>query len=83
MTPRIDWFRVLTDLDRAGYSGRMVSATLGIPYTTLKAWLYNGSDPRFQDGEAVVGLWIRVTQRAMEDVPRTGEAERITTARDR
>lgn len=84
MTPhRVDWFRVITDLDRAGYSGRMVSATLGIPYQTLRSRIYNEQEPRFQDGEAIVGLWVRVTGRDFTQVPRVPVPGRILTAHDR
>ena len=80
--PRIDWFRVLTDLDRRGYTLGIVGATLSIPYSTLYAWRAGG-EPRHQEGEAIVGLWARVTQRHGADVPRLLDRESMSAARAR
>jgi hypothetical protein len=73
---------VLTDLDRAGYSLRMVAATLQIPYETLRS-RRAGSEPRFQDGEAIVSLWCRVKQREVEAIPRLAGGQSLSAARVR
>lgn len=79
---RIDWFRVFTDLDRAGYSLRMVSATLNLPHETLRAQR-DGCEPRYQTGEAITALWCRVKQRPLDDLPRINGREPSSAAKTR
>lgn len=81
--PRIDWFRLMVDLDRAGYPGRRVSSELKIPYPTLKSRAYHDAEPRFQDGEALVNLWVSVLGRDPSLVPRRAKQGRQLTADDR
>ena len=80
--PRIDWFRVFVDLDRRGYTLGIVGATLAIPYGKLHYWRA-GSEPRHQEGEAIVSLWARVMQRPECDAPRRLDRESMSASRAR
>lgn len=53
--PREDWFRLLTDLQRAGVSHAKVAAILGISLGTLDGWK-RGSEPRHCLGQALKAL---------------------------
>lgn len=68
---RIDWFRVLIDLNRAGLPTSAVSQQLAIPLTTILGWK-QGAEPRYADGESLLELWGRVLDRARERAPRQG-----------
>lgn len=58
---RTDWFRVLVDLQRAGYSHIRVANVLGIPVATLRGWK-SGSEPAHNYGHALLELWTEVTE---------------------
>ena len=57
-TPRIDWWRVITDLERAGISHERVAAEC----VRSKAWVANikncpNAEPRFHDGMILLRIW--------------------------
>ncbi|UWX04609.1 hypothetical protein H1235_07960 [Pseudoxanthomonas sp. NC8] len=54
---RIDWFRVLADLQRAGVPMQSLSRLLHIPYSTIAGWR-QGSEPKFIDGERLLQAWV-------------------------
>lgn len=68
---RIDWFRVLVDLNRAGLPTSALEQQLGIPRTTILGWK-QGAEPRYADGESLLDLWGRALGRAREGAPRQG-----------
>lgn len=76
-TARIDWFAVLVDLQRRGLSGRAVSEQVVVPYSTLSGWK-QGSEPNHADGERLIALWMRMTDRPRADVPMTHCPEWLT-----
>lgn len=53
--PREDWFRLLTDLQRAGISHAKVAVILDVSLGTLDGWK-RGSEPRHCTGEALKAL---------------------------
>jgi len=65
----VDWFRVLTDLDRAGVRLPAVAETIGVPYPTLVSIRNGGGEPLYRNGSAILGLWCSVLQRTASDVP--------------
>lgn len=67
---RIDWFRVLCDLQREGMTNRDVSQAIEVPRTTLIAWK-NGAEPNHHDGEKLLVLWTSATSTARDAAPRT------------
>jgi hypothetical protein len=58
---RVDWFRVIVDLERLLGSTAAVAERAGIPRTTLVHWRLTDSDPRYQAGEALARLWRELT----------------------
>lgn len=66
---KVDWFRVIVDLEREGYGATTVALSIDVPKTTLLGWK-NGSRPRFEDGDLLIALWSRVTGNGRETVPR-------------
>lgn len=71
---RVDWFGVLLGLQRAGLPVSSVSDQLAIPRSTILGWK-QGAEPKFADGEALIGLWVRVTGGNQERVPRLGDGK--------
>lgn len=66
---RIDWFRVMADLNRAGYSTRAFADSLGIARTTIQGWK-SGAEPKHADGERLLSWWSHVTGRPVDAAPR-------------
>jgi hypothetical protein len=69
---RVDWFRLITDLNRAGHSTRRFADNLGIARTTIEGWKA-GSEPKHADGERLIALWCERMGRGREHLPRTSE----------
>lgn len=65
---RVDWFRLLADLKRAGLSMYAVAELTGIPRTTISNY-QNGAEPRHSIGEALVRLWIRTLGSTRDGLP--------------
>lgn len=68
---RIDWFRVITHLERSGYTQRDIAAKLGMS----KGWVIHlkdspGAEPRFDDGSALLDMWCDAMDKPLCDVPR-------------
>lgn len=67
---QVDWFRVIVDLERKGYSLERIAAEC----LRSKGWVSNlknipDTEPRHRDGQVLIGLWAEVTSRAPESVP--------------
>lgn len=69
---RTDWFRVLTDLQYAGYPHARVCALLDVPHGTLRGWKAGG-EPAHAYGHALLELWCEVTKRELRERPMTRE----------
>lgn len=57
---RIDWFRVIAELERHGYRSNRIAATIGYPRGTIVGWRNYHAEPSHAGGEALVNLWIQV-----------------------
>lgn len=69
--PRFDWFRVITHLERSGYTQRDIAARLGMS----KGWVIHlkdspGAEPRCDDGLALLDLWCDAMDKPLCDAPR-------------
>lgn len=78
---RVNWFRVLIDLDRAGYRLPRVSATTRIPIATLKEYRNNERDPRHSAGDALIELWCKVLERKRPDLPTVAKTMSVSEAK--
>ncbi len=71
---RIDWFRVITHLERSGYTIRSLADRVGLS----KGWVEHlknspGAEPRFAKGEVLLLLWCDAMDKPWCDVPREKE----------
>lgn len=65
---RTDWFRVLAELLYAGVSHAEAARLIDVPLTTLRSWKA-GSEPRHEDGYALLELWIAKTGKTFDQRP--------------
>lgn len=66
---RVDWFRLITNLQRHGYTLSDIAAALGMARTTVHGWK-SGAFPRYDDGDRLISLWSQVSGECRETVPR-------------
>lgn len=64
---KIDWFRVIVDLERSGYSFSSIGAAIGSPRSTIIGWK-QGSSPAFEAGDLLIGLWESVLCKSRDSV---------------
>lgn len=67
---RVDWFQLLTDLQRHGFPSLQVAKVIEVPHSTVMGWKNEGAEPKHADGERLVDLWIGVTGRNRHQMPR-------------
>lgn len=65
---RIDWFQVITNLNRAGYSPQSIADAIAVARTTLLGWK-QGAEPRYSEGERLVLFWLQITGFTREQLP--------------
>lgn len=63
-----DWFRIIIDICRHGYSHAAVAVAVGSPKSTVQGWK-QGAVPRWNEGERLVCLWSQVTGKGREELP--------------
>ncbi len=66
----VDWWQVVVDLERCGYTLAAMAAAVGVASSTLKGWKNLGAEPGHSAGERLLGLWVLVTGRKTAEVPR-------------
>lgn len=52
----VDWFRILADLQYAGFSNADVAKILGVSASTVRTNWKRGRMPRHHDGQALLAL---------------------------
>lgn len=65
---RIDWFRILVQLNDEGYSLYSVAHFTEIPKSTLIGYK-QGSQPNHHSGERLLRFWMQAMGKAREDAP--------------
>lgn len=65
---KVDWFRIINDLNRGGYTTIAIAQAVGTAKSTVLGWK-QGSTPRWEDGECLLGLWMTVTKSGRDGVP--------------
>jgi len=53
---KIDWFLIISDLKKAGISGREIARRLNVSVSTVVMWK-NGSSPSYEKGVALMKMW--------------------------
>jgi hypothetical protein len=66
---RIDWFRVITDLERKGYSRTVLAMAIDAKKSTVQGWKM-GATPRYDDGDRLIELWCQVMGMGREGLPK-------------
>ncbi|KXA74402.1 hypothetical protein CBR67_02915 [Bordetella hinzii] len=65
----VDWALLLQTLHDAGYTIYEAGRATRIPRSTIQGWI-DGSEPRRQDGETIIALWVAVIRLPRMFVPR-------------
>lgn len=68
---RVDWWRVITDLQRSGYSIERIAAEC----LRSVGWVMGlknipDTEPRFADGMLLLALWASATGNSQADAPK-------------
>lgn len=67
---RIDWWQLITDLSRAGFSHESIARECGVAKSAVHHWKNGGGSPRFEDGQRLIALWRRALDRQADPIPR-------------
>jgi hypothetical protein len=67
--PRIDWFRVIVELNYAGLSNGRIAAEMLMSKGWVAGLKNDGIEPRYRDGQMLLGIWAAATGAAPEDAP--------------
>ena len=70
MQERIDWFRVIVDIEKKGITTTDIGRQLKIPQSTLTGWKLEHHRPKFEEGLRLLNLWCRLTKKYLEWAPR-------------
>lgn len=66
----LDWFFVIVDLERKGYTLQAIGQSIGRSKGTVGGWRCGDHEPGYEGGEALVGLWMSVTGKGRAELPR-------------
>lgn len=69
-TQRIDWWRVISDLQQAGYSVDRIAAECLRSHGWVLQLKNLYAEPRFHDGMMLLGLWADATGHPRERAPK-------------
>lgn len=68
--PRVDWFQVLIDIGRHGFTTQQIADQCAAPKSTILGWK-QGGEPNHADGERLVAMWCAVVRLSREQLPMT------------
>jgi hypothetical protein len=66
---RVNWFQVIVELCRRGYTHGSIAAAVDTPKSTVQGWK-QGAEPKHCDGERMIALWCQVTGMGRDLLPR-------------
>jgi hypothetical protein len=77
--PRVDWWRVITDLMRAGLSQRQIAARCDCDHSTINGLrnAVTAHEPRYVLGVQILALWMIEMDKGAADVPMVGTSNAI------
>lgn len=58
---QIEWFRVISDLERSGMTQAQIGAAVGRSQNSINQYKSAGLEPRFHIGMLLLGLWFERT----------------------
>lgn len=65
---QVDWFRLICDMKRLGFSTRRIAIETAIPYGTIAGYK-SGSEPKYSDGEILIEYYRAMTGKSLDQVP--------------
>lgn len=68
-TLRVDWFRVIVELERQGFTPYDIGTQVGAARSTVVHWRNDGTEPRHLDGELLIQFWSAATCKGRDDLP--------------
>lgn len=68
-TRRIDWPRMIENLQRLGQSPQHIADRIEVSRSTLRGYLEVDSEPAFWTGTKIIEVWCEATQLTLSDVP--------------
>lgn len=68
--PGVNWWAVIVDLERGGYTHSATGAAVGVSRTAVESWKNRNAEPGHEYGERLVALWRVVTGLPRDDLPR-------------
>lgn len=71
--PRVDWFRLLMDLKRAGLGLEGIALRVEVSKSAVIGWKNLDAEPRHTDGERLIALWAEMTGHATDRLPLQGQ----------
>ena len=66
----IDWFLVIVDIERRGYTHSTISMGTGCSRSAIGGWRNCEHEPSHENGEALIELWMAVTSKLRDELPR-------------
>lgn len=78
---RIDWFRILEDVGREGFTLYDVAHYTTIPKSTLLGYRNLGAEPRHAVGDALLAFWSQVMGRPVSDAPRVARMASVAATK--
>ena len=67
---RVDWWQIITDICRIGHTHASIGISIGAAKSTVNGWRNGDCEPRFEEGDRLIGLWCELMDRSRESVPR-------------
>ena len=67
--PRVDWFRVIVELNYAGLSNGRIAAEMIMSRSWVAGLKNEGIEPRYRDGQMLLAIWAKATGSAPDDAP--------------
>jgi len=77
---RVDWFRVIDDVTRRGYSLYEIAQATDISKSALIGWK-QGSHPSHHHGETLIDFWCEVTHKERSTLPQVVSKRRFVFER--
>lgn len=59
---KINWFVIISDLKRAGISGREIARRLDVSVSTVVMWK-QGSSPSYEKGAELLNMWEGIVKK--------------------
>ncbi|MDQ0068290.1 hypothetical protein J2W34_000064 [Variovorax boronicumulans] len=68
--PGVSWWHVIVQLERQQYTHGQIAASIGSTRGTVEGWKNKNAEPAHEDGERLVLLWLAVTGKSRDELPR-------------